>query len=399
MDELDLLATARPATPPSAETTAAARDRLYDLMNATKPAPAAPRRRFRLLGWGLAVPAMAAAVALLMVLTSVWVRPGEPDRGTVDIADAGPRPPQELRNLLLAAAQHTATDPATTGRYWVSEIESGTLIQVGPAGNRYAIMGRTNETTWYTVRRDDRAVHLQQWAGAAPASDADRAAWQRAGKPSTWLIDEACPTSGNYTAGPGATRTIVGEPEPSTFLIGGGYISAEQVGDLPSEPARLQEWLIDRLRVGSPGLTAAELSKGVFDSIINLLYQAPSTPEVRAAAYRVLADLPGLRDLGTVTDPKGRSGNAVTLVTNDDTPGVRQADTGGAQEVRLIFDPKSGQPLAWETRVLNPVDYLSWVPAGALFDYKAVVRTRWTDDPAPDTTGALPETVQEPATC
>src|SRR4029079_13577599 len=111
-----------------------------------------------------------------------------------------------------------------------------------------------------------------------------------------------------------------------------------------------------------------------------------------------LAELPGLRDLGTVTDPKGRAGTAVTLVTNEETPGVRQADSGGAREVRLIFDPESGRPLAWETRVLRPADYLAWVPAGALFDYEAVLQTGWTDD-VPKTTGALPDEVQEPATC
>jgi hypothetical protein len=421
MDELELLATARPATPPTAETTAAARERLFDLMNtAAQPASAATGpRQFepaggqrpsrlgpavrgkprRLFGWGLAVPAMAAVLALVMVLTTVWVNPGEPGRSTVDIADAGPRPPQELRNILLAAAEHTTGDTATDGRYWVSEVESGTLLQVGRPGNPYAIMGRTRETTWYTTRRDDRAVHLQQWIGGAPAADADRAAWKRAGSPATWPIDEACPASGSWTAGPGAIRTVVSDPGPSTFLIGGGYITAAQVKDLPTDPAGLQEWLIERLRLAGPDLTAADLSQGVFSSILNLLYQAPSTPAVRAAAYRVLADLPGLRDLGTVTDPKGRSGNAVTLVTNKETAGVRQADTGGEQEVRLIFDPQSGQPLAWETRVLNPVDYLSWVPAGAVFDYEAVVRTRWTDDLPPDTTGALPENVQETSTC
>ncbi|GIE32733.1 hypothetical protein Ait01nite_057780 [Actinoplanes italicus] len=401
MDELDLLATARPVTPPTAETTAAARQRLFDLMDAAPaaaPAVTVPRRRIRAFRWGL-VPAMAAALALVVVLTSSWGRPDDPVRPDVDLADAGPRPPQKLRNLLLAAADRTMGDSTAGGRYWVSEVESGTLLEVGRDGNRYAIMGRTEETVWHTVRRDDRAVHYFRWVGAAPASDADRAAWKRAGSPASWPKDEACPDSGSYPAGAGATRTVISKPGASTFSIGGGYITAAQVRDLPTDPVRLEAWLVDSLRRGNPDLTAAELSKGIFSSMLNLLYQAPGTPEVRAAAYRLLAVLPGLRDLGPVTDPKGRPGNAVTLVTNEDEPGVRQADTGGAREVRLIFDPESGVPLAWETRVLRPADYLSWVPAGAVFDYEAVLRTRWTDDVPPDTAGALPEDVQEPAGC
>jgi hypothetical protein len=399
MDELDLLATARPVAPPTAATTAAARQRLFDLMDseARVKAVTPPPRRGRMFRWGL-VPVMAAALALVVVMTT-WERPSGPDHAAVDLADAGPRPPQKLRNLLLAAADRTTGDSPAGGRYWVSEVESGTLMQVGPEGNRYAIMGRTEETTWHTVRRDDRAVHYMRWVGAAPASDSDRAAWKRAGSPTSWPIDEACPDNGSYPAGEGTTRTVIAKPEASTFSIGGGYITAAQVRDLPTDPVRLEAWLVDSLRRGNPELTAAELSQGIFSSMLNLLYQAPSTPEVRAAAYRLLAVLPGLRDLGPVTDPLGRKGNAVTLVTNEDEPGVRQADTGGAREVRLIFDPASGQPLTWETRVLRPDDYLSWVPAGSVFDYEAVLSSRWTDDTPPDTIGALPEDVQEPAGC
>ncbi|MEV4276132.1 CU044_5270 family protein [Actinoplanes xinjiangensis] len=421
MDEIDLLATARPVTPPSAETTAAARERLLDLMRAEQAAtahrhhfrmfapmfPPAPRRRLRmpartdrsgsrrrlrLVGWGL-VPVLAATVALVLALTATWT-PDDPGRA-VDIAEAGPRPPQDLRNLLLAAAERSSADDPADGRYWVSEVESGTLMQV----DRYAIMGRTRETSWHPDRSGDRAVHLQQWAGGAPASATDRAAWQRAGSPSSWPKDEACPAAGVWTAGPGTIRTVVGEPAVATYPIGGGYLTAAQIRELPTDPGRLQVWMIDSLLRGSPEMTASELSEGIFNAMINLLYQAPNTPALRAAAYRLLADLPGLRDLGPVTDPKGRAGNAVTMLTNEETAGVRQADTGGAREVRLIFDPRSGQPLAWETRILRPADHLSWVPAGALFDYEAVLRTRWTDDVPPPTTGALTEGVLESPPC
>jgi hypothetical protein len=428
MDELDLLATARPVSAPTAETTAAARARLLDLMRAEQavaaqrhhfrlfapmfppatrrcerlaalifPTASPGRRRLRLLGWGL-VPALAAAVALVLALTTTWVPPDGPGRD-VDIADAGPRPPRELRNLLLAAAERTSGEDPADGRYWVSEVESGTLLQVGPDGNQYAIMGRTRETSWFPNRGEDRAVHLQQWAGGGPASDADRAAWQRAGSPSSWPIDASCPASGDYTAGPGRTRTVVSEPGTATYVIGGSDLTAAQIRDLPTDPGRLQVWMIDSLLRRSPEMTASELSEGIFHAMINLLYQAPNTPALRAAAYRLLADLPGLRDLGTVTDPKGRAGNAVTMLTNEEAAGVRQADTGGPREVRLIFDPRSGQPLAWETRVMRPADYLAWVPAGAVFDYEAMLRTRWTDDVPPETPGALPEDVLESPAC
>jgi len=417
MDDFDLLADARPARPPAAETIAAARSRLLGIIAAEQSpgrasAPWAgvtfrlPARRSRVLGWSL-IPAVVAGIALLLGLVYV---PGDRTPGSEGTAaiegDAGPPPPLPLRHLLLAAAENSLQDSDSGGRYWVNKIESGQLIQVGRPDNRYAIMGRTEETTWYSTRATDRARYYRQWVGGAPASDADRAAWRRAGEPAGWPIDppSTCPPrpdddARRYTAGPGAIREVVAKPGVSRFMIAGPYWTATQVKQLPTDAVRLKAWLVETIRRDRPVNNGGELSRAIFNAMVNLLYQAPSTPAVRAAAYRVLADLPGLRSLGTVTDPKGRSGTAITVTTNEEEPGVRQADTGGPMEVRVIFDPSTGQPLAWETRRLRPVDYLSWVPTGALFDYHATLETRWTDDPQPRAADVRSEDAVEPITC
>ena len=49
----------------------------------------------------------------------------------------------------------------------------------------------------------------------------------------------------------------------------------------------------------------------------------------------------------------------------------------------IVFSPDTGDTLAFETRVLKPADYLSWVPKGALFSYRAVTQMRWTNDEPP----------------
>ncbi|GAA3241958.1 hypothetical protein GCM10020216_068250 [Nonomuraea helvata] len=67
--------------------------------------------------------------------------------------------------------------------------------------------------------------------------------------------------------------------------------------------------------------------------------EGPVSPQVRAASYRILADLPGVRSLGELTDPLGRKGQAFTR-TGEGSEGVATS--------RIVIDPVSGLPLAKE---------------------------------------------------
>ncbi|MFF8973632.1 hypothetical protein [Streptomyces sp. NPDC014995] len=84
------------------------------------------------------------------------------------------------------------------------------------------------------------------------------------------------------------------------------------------------KWTLDRIGVQSAVLLATTL---------------PSTPALRAAAYRLLAAEPGVRSLGNVKDHTGRTGYAVAL----------PSPYGSAPEVRLNFDKSTGMPLGTET--------------------------------------------------
>ena len=84
----------------------------------------------------------------------------------------------------------------------------------------------------------------------------------------------------------------------------------------------------------------------------------PVSTAVRAAAFRLLADMPGVRSLGQVTDPLGRQGVAVAI------PYPRE-------ELRVIFDPATGTHLA---NVMST-------------GYVAVTAAEWTDQVAAIPTG------------
>ncbi|GAA3744231.1 CU044_5270 family protein [Micromonospora maritima] len=100
-----------------------------------------------------------------------------------------------------------------------------------------------------------------------------------------------------------------------------------------ADPSRLRE------------LLKVELGPGAASKEVSTLYQRFVVPRaVRAAILRVLADVPGFRWRGQVTDRAGRDGVAVTF---DD----REHD---AQSL-LIFDPTTGELLAHERLTLSPV--------------------------------------------
>ncbi|GAA0935343.1 hypothetical protein GCM10009558_049030 [Virgisporangium aurantiacum] len=406
MDELELLAGARPVSAPSVETVNDARRRLTRQIS-TKPAS---RWRVRLL---VPVAAGAIAVSAGIVVGAHALRPDPPgpsgansSRGSARPPDTGPLKPdnRSAHELLFAAAGQTLrrTDPGS-GRYWLSSWTEGQLIRVGQQGAEYAIMGRYANSRWYP-KTDSFTVSETRWAGAEPASDADKAAWRKAGSPSSWPIDQGpgCPPdpNRNYTvdaagtsrvsrsddgAGAGAGVQVRRTPggEPSQFAVLGEHLTADQVRALPSDPAALRQWLIGVIeKQNLARQTDVELGESLFGGVQNLLFFNPITPQVRAAAYKVLAGMPGITSLGAVKDGTGRNGVAVSITSND-TVEEQRADSAGPYAVSIVFSPDTGDTLSFETRLLKPADYMSWVPKGALIGYQAVTEMRWTNDEPP----------------
>ncbi|MEV1315895.1 CU044_5270 family protein [Micromonospora arborensis] len=107
-------------------------------------------------------------------------------------------------------------------------------------------------------------------------------------------------------------------------------------------------------------LLKVEYGPGAASKEVSTLYSRYVVPRAtRAEILRVLADVPGFRWRGKVTDRAGRDGVAVTF---DD----REHD---AQSL-LIFNPKTGELLAHERLTLSPVRISS---------YKVILDAAWTD--------------------
>jgi len=130
-----------------------------------------------------------------------------------------------------------------------------------------------------------------------------------------------------------------------------GYVKA---GSLPTDPTALQRAIVRRFEHGHSRPSATFVYAATF-------LNAGSPPALRAALYRVIEALPGVRNLGPVTDQLGRPGQGIGLVT------------AGARD-ELIFDPDSTTVLAEQTIAVGPPQAgNNRLPAGTPMQYTLYV--------------------------
>ncbi|GIJ30500.1 hypothetical protein Vqi01_56620 [Micromonospora qiuiae] len=309
-DTLQALADARPpgldpSGPPSDPALIMAHPR-----SVTRPTRR-PVRRLVLAG---ALPAVALAATGAILLTNT----SGPATPQVQPAASSPSPvdaPADASDLLLVAAERSESASDAAGRYWVVRAEHG---------------------------EGTRRLQDEVWLAAVP------------GLPSAGYSRAA--DSGSWTS-----RPLQGHTAENNFLLAGSPRSARELAALPADPAKLKEkllgWYADT--------GGAESRDGfLFNSGTTLVLNLPVSPQVRAAAYRMLAAMPGVTSRGRVTDQLGRPGMAVAV--------TRQGDLGETQ-TRLIIDSSTGQALAQETWVAD--NTASWT---------AVITARWSDDDLPE---------------
>ena len=134
-----------------------------------------------------------------------------------------------------------------------------------------------------------------------------------------------------------------------------------QIQHLPTDPATLTRWIVanaarHRGKSGGPVPSKAQEREDIFDSLDSLLSELPATPQVRAAAFRALAALPGVTSMGQVG---GGQGVRFTLL--------------GGEQATLIIDPANGQIRATNFFVDNQGgEFWQKIP-------NATITGRWTD--------------------
>jgi len=133
---------------------------------------------------------------------------------------------------------------------------------------------------------------------------------------------------------------------------------------LPTDPDRLERLVRAYAKTKDPPLASM-----MFNQLTELASEPWGSAELRAAAYRVLARIPGVELAGEQRDPLGRRG--VALV----------APVGYTDQIRsrVIIDPRSGDVLATETLLARRADWVGAAP-GDVVGQVVDVDSGWVDE-------------------
>jgi hypothetical protein len=203
---------------------------------------------------------------------------------------------------------------------------------------------RTREA-WLSSGRlgGERTIDTQQRFPSAAA----RAAWVKAGRPP-------------FTTPGRKSMMSLGK---SPYYLGNERLSYVQLLAFNQTGPELFERLRDHYITGQSG----GLYEEIFTEVGDVLREQASPPRLRAALYRVLKQVPGVRYLGRVRDRLGRPAVGVARMTKRGT------------RAELLFDPNSSVMLAEREVMIDvPKALVGLVPPGtviadAVYERRAVV--------------------------
>ncbi|WP_307832818.1 CU044_5270 family protein, partial [Streptomyces clavuligerus] len=299
--------------------------------------------------WGVGLVSAAAATAVAVTLV-----PSGDGAGT-------PGDTPTAREFLLAAAAKVEKEGERKkdGAYWYQKERMGSIDRVPGRNGRpgYAIDSRSDHLSW--LARDSHKRWSQTTdTGTRPSTKKDESAWRAAGAPRSW------PKLGREWDGKGLVhRDAPGGPG---HVVPMGNMKIEEMRKLPTGAkalrARLRQ-LVEK-EYNAPDWV---LRDEVVRKAVELAVGMPAGPELRAAAYRVLAEEPGVRALGTIRDQSGREGYGVAIPS----PGPLSGD-----ELRLVLDRRTGAALG-TLRVATDNEYGR--RKGEVTTYTTVLDTAWTN--------------------
>ena len=338
----------------------------------SRHSPAGGRRRRALLTGGVAVTAAAAAAfAVVVAAQAPATRPHTPSSAAS--SPAGPSPvTTSARGFLLMSALRAADGPAGSGTYWYVRERDFVPTEAGskepgnappepgarkkiapPAKTAFGARLAYTEQSWMGENRA-RTITNEEVA-ISFASPADEAAWKAAGEPPL------------FTAYGFSDKPVTSDYHMSFHWGVGsaqfGWADLRRLTSAPALDAALRRmWNREPDKAGQFGTTS--YSQYIFQWAGQLL-TGPVQPAIRAATYRLLAAQPGLITVGTVTDPDGRSGVAVSdgagdfLIINSATAEAMAYGTGTLRHGEVITAGSvSGievyQDMGWTTQLGVP---------------------------------------------
>ncbi|NGO46746.1 CU044_5270 family protein [Streptomyces ureilyticus] len=394
-DVMKVLASARPdeLDPSRLADTPRQRDDLARILAGATDSRAArsrvPGRRWtgiRPLGTVAALTAVAASAVVLSTLDGdpFGVSPGAPPQTSSTAAGPGSSTSGgqgdvrvDGRLELLSVAKKAGT-PAAEGTYWQTTTRSEDVNVVSAAGGKGQLFAVRDTSTaqWSVgVRRGTRSLMVSGVdAVTAPRTKEDEARWRAAGSPGTVEAEVTGNEEGGtlgYTMGTRPPMVMRTDADDKIYALGPRNVSYQDLRELPSDSGELRRQL-EKLHGEDSGADAGVGRTAYVLRQAADLITMPVKPAVRAAAYRVMAEMPGVRGLGSVSDPLGREGVGFTM------PGTPQTPLGSVEQ-RLVVDPSTGAMLSEQLVLVEPSAQAqkAGLDAGTTVNYTATTRMSW----------------------
>lgn len=261
-------------------------------------------------------------------------------------------PPASAAMILDRAAQTALRrTPAVPGKgqfEYVKMLQGLTSSNV-PKGLAFGIrFWQTNiAQTWSTARGPIRLLTSEIRERFFAAQDRAIARAHNVSLAQLDGVERAAPREFDLIQPPGGNPDLVG---PDIAYSG---------PKLPTQPQSLLRAIEHELRETRTPPTPAN----VFNAISGGLLFDATSPALRAALYRVMAQLPGVQVLGRRTDAIGRVGIAVTIA---------HVEVGDEHTRRItLFDPRTSEELETEEIQLTPIHtpHTPTFPAGTPLNY------------------------------
>ncbi|MFD8865624.1 CU044_5270 family protein [Streptomyces sp. NPDC059590] len=383
-DVMKTLADARPAEfdPEHLAGSARARHDLSAILAGAREAPEASRfaRPFT-WRWALPVAATAAVAGVLVATLPQGGSDSDGSRATAGPTVDGSRHTPENGRLALLNVANRVESKAAEGAYWQTTTRSGWIgvVAAPESESVFAVVSSETQQWSHGVRPGTQSLWVSGIDDSTePRTERDTARWRAAGSPKDVTLAETGSRSGGKLGlriesgsekRPTVTRINQGD---KIAAVGADNVTYADLRKLPADTAKLKEYL-EGLYEEDRGSEISGRTEWMWRQAAGLI-TLPVRPEVRAAAYRVIAGLPGIRSLGEVTDPLGRKGVGFAL------PATERPDYGTARS-ELIVDPATGALLSDQEVLTKPNAKAAeaGLTAGTVVNYTATVKSEWTD--------------------
>lgn len=331
----------------------------------------------------LAIPVAGAAVAVAGVVVVVSALSWAPTANHSP-ADAGPAPTTHSvpdGHVVLLDMAKAAEHETGSGDYWEQDTTNGN-IGIVTGAQPYAMLDTSGERWSIGVRPGEQSLwQADVGANTQPRTAQDHARWVAAGSPSQVDIDSGLRKTGETsdaklmdTIGPRHMYEETTNSGNDILAIGDENVTFADLQKLPSDVTGLTTFLKQRYARAN-GSDGGDFTWWMFAQASNLITE-PVSAQVRASAYRIIANLPGITSLGEVTDALGRTGVGVALAP------FQQGNMGTEQE-EIVVDPATNTLLANQTvlRTPSPLARQAGLTPGTPVVYTATTSIGWTNQP------------------